>query len=318
MISGEKVIIFGATGKVGSATARAAHANGAKVFLAVRDLQKEIPGFGSEQEASFKKVYADLTKPDTVHAAVTKTGASRAFIYLVKGIPDHMKASIEALQSAGIDFVGFLSTQGVPDSPTVENLTGTNFIVWGHGHVEIVLKQVFGDKFVAIRPGFFATNSLRWKEMTKDGEISMVAPEGKFDFISSDDIGRVCGAVLAKGFQDLDGKAGPNIIELCGPELLAQAAAATTIGSVIGKKIKVTELDEQGGVNHFMRTAHLPEPLARQMVKLLSQTMDPDFSYPNYEGIRYEEAVANIQKYGGDPPTKFPQWVEENKVAFGG
>ncbi|KAJ9615401.1 hypothetical protein H2200_001476 [Cladophialophora chaetospira] len=317
--SSPTVIIFGPTGGVGSAAARAANEHGAKVVLAMRDPEKAIPGLSPEQEreGGFERVYADLTKPETVHAAVTKTGASRAFIYLIFRTSDHMKSSLVALKSAGIGFVGFLSSITVPDD--LNDLSPGNFIPWGHGQVEIALDQVFGtDNFIAFRPGFFDSNALRWKEMAQKGDIKIAYPEAQFDWISPDDIGRVCGAILAKDFRGHDGNALPGSIRLCGPELMSQHAAATTIVTVLGKDIKITELDEQGGVESFMETAHLPEPAARHMVNMLKDRVQSGFSDPNYEGSRYEEAVANIQKYGGRPPTTFSQWVSENRVAFGG
>ena len=103
-IAMSKTIIFGPTGHVGSATARAAQQHGAKVFLAMRNPEKRIPHLSVEQEqaAGFERIQADLTKPDTIRAAVTKTGAKHAFIYTVFSTADNMRSSIEALKSAGI------------------------------------------------------------------------------------------------------------------------------------------------------------------------------------------------------------------------
>ncbi|EXJ67482.1 uncharacterized protein A1O5_09495 [Cladophialophora psammophila CBS 110553] len=312
-----RIIIFGPTGHVGSAAARAAREQGVKVFLAMRDPEKAIPGLNTEQEqeAGFERVYADFTKPDTVHAAVTKTGAKRAFIYLIFGTPDHMKSAIVTLKSAGIDFVVFLSSYTVPDNLSMESISPSNFIAWGHGRVEINLGEVFGsDGYVAVRPGSFASNSLRWKTMVQHGEIEIAYPEALFDWISPGDIGRVCGTVVARGPRAVDG----NVIRLCGPEIISQGEAADVIGRVIGKDIKLTRLDEQGGVDFFMKVAHLPEPAARQLIAMLKKRVeDGKNDGGHYEGPRYEEAVANIQKYGGRQPTRFHQWVEENKKEFG-
>jgi uncharacterized protein YbjT (DUF2867 family) len=40
----EKVIVFGPTGNIGSITAQTASKKGAKVYLAMRDPKKTIPG----------------------------------------------------------------------------------------------------------------------------------------------------------------------------------------------------------------------------------------------------------------------------------
>lgn len=100
-------IIFGPTGHVGSAAARTAQQLGAEVVLALRDTRKPVPGLTLEQEKAggFKRVQADLTKPETVNAAVQMTGAKRAFIYLAYDTTDHMTHTIEALKISGIELL---------------------------------------------------------------------------------------------------------------------------------------------------------------------------------------------------------------------
>lgn len=108
-MSFEEVIIFGPTGNVGSVAALTAAQLGAKVVLAMRDTQKAIPDLNADEEisGSFERVQADLTQPETVISAVNKTQAKSAFIYLNFGMPDGMKATIQALKSSGIEFVVF-------------------------------------------------------------------------------------------------------------------------------------------------------------------------------------------------------------------
>jgi uncharacterized protein YbjT (DUF2867 family) len=318
MSSKAPVIIFGPTGHVGSVAVRAAHENGAKVFLAMRDTQKAIRGFSQDQEREygFERVYADLTKPDTVREAVTKTGAKRAFIYLVFGSPDHMRASITALKSAGVEFVVFLSSYTVPKDLTSLS-PSDNFIALAHGQVEVVLTEVFGpNNFVAVRPGGFATNSLRWKDMIKDGDVKVPLPEALFDWISDEDIGRVAGSVLATGPEVIQTNAGRNWILLFGPQLVSHHDAIQTIARVVGKDVKLTPLDEEGAVEFYTSTSHLPEPLARRMVGMLKERAEAGKNDKDLHGPAYEEAIANIKKYGGRKPTTFQQWVEENKDEF--
>ncbi|KAI1616422.1 hypothetical protein EDD36DRAFT_415318 [Exophiala viscosa] len=318
MASKDPVIIFGPTGRVGSATVRAAHEHGAKVFLAMRDTEKAIPGFNSDQEkeCGFERVYADLMKPETIEEAVAKTGAKRAFIYLMFMAQDHMRSSITALKSAGIEFVVFLSSYTVPEDLTSLSPDNINFIALAHGKVESVLQEVYGPAgYVAVRPGTFATNSLRWKDMFKNGDIKTPYPEALFDWISDEDIGRVSGSVLARGPAVIQENNGKNWILLYGPDVISQGDAIETIGRVIGKDARITRLDEEGAVEFYTTTSHLPEPLARKMAALLKERAELGKS-DGLEGPKYQEAVANIQKYGGKAPTGFKQWVEENKDEF--
>lgn len=305
-------IVFGPAGKVGSAVARRAQELGAKVSLAMRDPEKPIPGLTTDQEheGGFERVLADLNEPETTHAAVSKTGAKRAFIYIVYGSPDNMRSSIAALKSAGIEYVVFLSSEGITGD--LRSVPQSEFIAWVHAQVEINLEEIFGvGGFVAVRPGFFASNSLWWKKMiASDSRVKIAYPEAKLDWISPEDIGRVCAALLVGGPQAVEGPE-PNIIRLRGPELVTQREAVSSIAKAIGKSIKVTELDEQEGLKMLMESNGMPEFIAKRLIDLFrSRAEDGNF----FEGD--EEPVRNVRKYAGREPTRFPEWAEENKQEF--
>jgi uncharacterized protein YbjT (DUF2867 family) len=311
------IIIFGPTGNVASAAARSAQQHGAKVFLAMRDPEKPIPGLSleQEQENGFKRVQADLTNPETVLAAVNETGAKRAFIYLVFGTSDNMRSSIKALKSAGIEFVVFLSSSGIQGD--IRRVQSTEFITWAHAQVEINLDEIFrADGFVAVRPGYFASNSMWWKTMISDGEVKIVYPDAKFDWISPGDIGRVCGTLLADGLHAVAGADKLNSIYLSGPELMSQRDAVETIGREIGKNIKVTKLDEQDGLEWFVKDIGMPQAMAKQMINVLRMRTGGDGNDEIHETDTYKEAVGNVWKYARRQPTRFKEWVDENKQEF--
>ena len=312
------IIVFGPTGHVGSAVASSIHHNGAKmVFLAMRDPQKSIPGLSldQEQERSVQRIEADLAKPETIHAAVEKSGAKRAFIYMINGTSDNMRSSIEALKSAGINFVVFLSSGAVDGD--IRSIPPSSFIAWAHAQVEINLQEVFGrDGFVAVRPDFFASNAMWWKRMISVGEIKLAYPEAKFDWISPGDIGRVSAAFLVEGLRANDGAGDRNFVHLSGPELLSLRDAFGIIGRVIGKDIKVTRLGEHEGVEVFEKEHGFPEFLAKHLINVLKTRADG--SDGAYESTAYKEAASNVAKYTGRPPTRFEEWVKENIQEFSG
>jgi len=298
-----KAIIFGATGAVGSAAALAAHENGAKVYLAMRDTSKAIPNLPSDQ--GFEKVQADLTKPETLHAAVTQTGAKHAFIYIAFSMADFMKSSLEALKSAGIDFVVFLSSNGVQGE--LEKVDQHDFIGYSHAQVELNLRDVFGEKgYTAVRPGYFASNITRWK--IEGNEVKVLYPETKFDWIVPGDIGRVCGTLVAGGWK------GENIVRLRGPTLTTQREAIGVVGKVLGKQLQVKEIDEEAGLKLFVEVTRLPVPVAEHLVEMIRDSMGPTGMYLGNDN---EEAAGNILKYGGKKPTTFEEWVVANKKDFG-
>jgi uncharacterized protein YbjT (DUF2867 family) len=309
-MSSRKVIVFGPTGAVGSATARTAEELGAKVVLAMRDTEKAIPGLdaGKEKQGSYERVYADLTKPDTVRDAVKTTGAKYAFIYLAFGMPDGMKSTIEALKSAGIELVVFLSSFTIRGD--LKAIQPSQSIPYVHAQVEIKLEEIFGvDGFVAARPGSFASNTLQYKAGLKKGEVKIHIPDAKVDCIVPEDIGRVCGTVLAKGPQDEQ-----RAIYLYGPTLLPQTDAVKILAKVLGKDPKIVSLDEQEAYKMFVEERGVPVHLAKYMISQAAKTTTGHNEVFGYAVS--EEQLSNVQKYSGRKATTFEEWAEQNKQIF--
>jgi hypothetical protein len=283
----------------------------------MRNPEKRIPHLSVEQEQAggFERIHADLTKPDTIRAAVTKTGAKHAFIYVVFGTADNMRSSIEALKSAGIEFVVLLSSSAVQGESIddLKSIPPSNSVAYAHAQVEINLAEIFGHRgFVAVRPGYFASNSMQWRTMITAGEVKILYPDVKFDWISPEDIGKVCGALAAGRSQAAREQ---NAISLYGPELTSLRDAVAIMGSVFGKNIKVTELDEQGGLE-AMKVSGIPEPVAKHLVKVLRRRMGLEESDELSFDQAYEDARDNVFKYSGKMPMRFEQWTAENKHEF--
>jgi uncharacterized protein YbjT (DUF2867 family) len=276
----------------------------------MRDTAKPIPKLDAEKEkqGSFERVQADLTKPDTVRDAVNTTGAKYAFIYLAHGAPDHMRSTIEALKSAGIDLVVFLSSFTVRGD--LKAIQPSEFIPYIHAQVEINLEEIFGaDGFVAARPGAFASNTLQYKAGLEKGEVKIYKPDEKVDCIVPEDIGRVCGTVLAKGPQDEQ-----RAIYLYGPELLSQMDSVRILAKVLGKNPKIESIDEQEAYKIFVEERKVPVPIAKYMVSQVGSTAT---GHSQVFGFSVnEEHLSNVQKYSGRKATTFEEWVEQNKQMF--
>jgi uncharacterized protein YbjT (DUF2867 family) len=307
-----RVIVFGPTGAVGSAAARTAQDHGAQVVLAMRDTTKAIRGLDAEVEkqGNFERTYADLTKPNTVRDAVNKTGAKYAFMYLAQGTSDHMKSTIEALKNAGIKLVVFLSSFTVRGE--LEAIEPSAAIPYLHAQVEINLRTVFGpDGFVAARPGSFASNTFQYKKGLQEGLVKIHGPDAKVDCIVPEDIGRVCGTVLAKGPQDEE-----RALYIYGPKVLAQKEVVEILAKALGKSVKVEAASKEDAYKTFVEERKVPAQIARYMVDQV-ETLQSEAGLISIFGYRVEEEqLSNVQRYSEKKATTFEEWAEQNKHIF--
>jgi uncharacterized protein YbjT (DUF2867 family) len=271
----------------------------------MRDTQKQIPGLSTEKEqkGGFERIQADLTNPESVAAAVKSSGAKRAFTYLAHGFPDHMKPTLMAMKSAGIEFVVFLSSFTIPGE--AKDVQPSELIAYAHAQVELVLDEIFGpENYVALRPGGFATNLLRYKKGIETGEVRLFAPGHAFDCITPGDMGRVGGTILVHG-----PKNGQKKVYLYGPRVIAQGDALVTIGKIIGKDVTITGISAEEDLQGYI-AAGIPKPFAEYMIRVSGDT-------PNQiQRVSYQTGVDNVELYTGKPATKFEDWVEENKGLF--
>ncbi|KAL4795663.1 hypothetical protein BDV19DRAFT_362405 [Aspergillus venezuelensis] len=306
-MSPRKILVFGATGGVGSAVARSASSHGSKVFLAMRDTSKSIPGLttADEEAAGYERLQADLNKPDSVREAVSKTGVTHAFIYalLGGGSSDYLLSTVKALKESGIEQVVLLSSYSVQGD--IRSIPSSNFIAHGHAQVEVSLDDVFGPQgYVAVRPAFFASNTLWWKSQILEGDVKWVAPDLKLDYISPNDIGEVCGTILAGAFEG----AHESPVCLCGPETdLSVADAIGIIGRAIDRPVKVAKVDIDENIQIMIRSG-MSKPEATLVINTFASMGERLHVSPEHQ--------ANIERYLKRPATRFSEWAEQNKDKF--
>lgn len=304
-----KVIVFGPTGAVGSSAALTAAKLGAHVALAMRDTSKSIPGLdaATEKQHGFERVTADLTKPETVRAAVEQSGATRAFFYLQFGSPDGMRATVEALKAGGIELPVFLSSFTVRGD--LKKADPADMISYAHSMVEVSLTEVFGaNNYIALRPGWFASNAQHWyhKDVPRR-ELKVWAPDAGVDAIVPKDIGAVGGTFLAKGPQGDD-----RAIYLYGPTLQSHLDAVKIYIKELGIDAKTTIIDDvQEAIKIFTEDREFPEFLAKSMLPPMKEKVNADAHVFGYEINRGD--LGNVEKYTGKKATTFEEWVQENK-----
>lgn len=309
-MASEKVIVFGPTGAVGSSAALTAEKLGCEVVLAMRTIDKPIRGLSTEEENSrrFRRIKADLMDPKSVESAVKQSGAKRAFLYLAFGSQDHMRSTIEALKSAGIELVVFLSSFTVRADPA--SVPPADVIPYVHAQVELNLEAVFGkDGVVALRPGSFVGNNMQFKPGILEGEVKMYAPEAHIDNIVQEDIGRVGGTILAKG-----PPTDTRHIYLYGPMMKSRGDTAKAIASAIGKDAKIVGLNKEEAVEEFKKAAHTPEPVIDYMIRRLTLGKEGKGELLGYSVSPEEHS--NVEKYSGTKATTLEEWLSANKQLF--
>ncbi|KAJ5380626.1 uncharacterized protein N7496_003054 [Penicillium cataractarum] len=299
MSTPNSVIIFGPTGSVGSATALQAYQDGVKVTLAMRDPTKPIPALSG---INAERVQADLTKPETIKPAVHQSGAKSAFIYVIFGTPDHMRASIVALKEAGVEMIVLLSSYTIQTD--IHSVSPDDHVPWVHAQVEISLEEIYGKGgFVAVRPNYFASNILWFKAGIQAGQVRHANPEAEYDWISPEDIGRVCGSILARGLKD-------RVVWLMGAEKMALKDAVGVVSRALGREITVTKISAEEALEELQKNG-TPEGTARWIVRYITENAGYEF-----KTTVVEEARGNILKYSHRVPVRFDQWVGENIRKF--
>lgn len=306
-MTSQKVIIFGPTGAVGSAAARTAASLGASVSLAMRDTQKPIPGL-DEAQGHFTRVAADLTKPETIRSALQTSGAKHAFIYAVHGSTDGMAAALAALAAGGVELVVFLSSFSVVGDDLAA-IPQSEIIPYLHARVEINGREAFGDRFVAVRPAAFASNSVQYAKEIGEGAVKVFKPEFLVDNIASEDIGRVCGTILAKGPQD-----GERAIYLVGPKLRSLGDSVKTIAKALGKEVKIEETTADAFVEQMTAERGMPKPFAEYMAKVTAGGSSEGQQVMGYPV--HDDWFTNIEKYSGKKATTLEEWAAQNKQLF--
>ena len=140
--------------------------------------------------------------------------------------------------------------------------------------------------------------------------MKLFKPDALIDCIVPEDIGRVCGTILAKGAPS-DGN---RRIYLYGPELMPQKKVVQILADGLGKKITIGDADEKDARETFAARG-VPPPLADYMIRRI-QMMSPGKGLSVFGYAIEEEQMRYVEKYSGKRATTFAEFVEQNKKMF--
>ena len=274
------ILVTGARGHVGAAVLTELLAAGARVRASSRNPR---PG---EFPHAAEVVRADLADPATLPEALA--GVRKVFLYA------HAETAAEfatAARQAGVEHVVLLSSGTV----LAPNAT-SNPIALRHIAAERALEDAgFARTFV--RPGYFATNSLRWQSIRTDRVLRTAFPDATTSPVHERDIAAVAARALLG-----DSQHAAYPVLGAGPVTIRDQVAA--IAEALGEPVTLREVD----VDTYR--ADLLEQLPAPLVDLLLQAGG---SVPPLPADVATDAIPELL---GRPALTFAEWACDHAEDF--
>ena len=280
------ILVFGASGKTGSATVDALRARGVAFRAAYRDPAK----LAAARRRGVDAVAADYRDAALLDAALA--GIERVFL-VAPPVPDLLeleRAAVAAAVRAGVRHVVKLSAWDVP--------RGRYLFTLPHQAVEALLVGS-GMEWTFLRPNGFMQQLLASAPMIRDTGTWVFPFGGASAVIDTRDVGRVAAECLAgSGHQG-------QAYELSGPEPLTQEQQMATLSQALGREIRyVAPPDEEWRAGAL--AAGLPEWLVDRLIDLQRY-------FRGGEGARVTQEVERLT---GSPPTSFHRFAQDYASAF--
>ncbi|MFD1541475.1 NAD(P)H-binding protein [Nonomuraea guangzhouensis] len=278
------ILITGATGTIGSLTARLLIERGEAVRSMTRDLSRAPGG---------EAVQADFEDPRSLRQAFEGVSAALLLTGFGQKLKEHDQAMIEAARAAGVKKVVKLSAVGTGDTDDPGDVRS-----W-HVPGEEAIKAS-GMSWTMLRPAGFASNSLGWAEAVKaGGPIPNFTGDGAQPIIDPRDIAAVAAAVLTTSTHD------SRTYELTGPELLSVPAQVAILAEVLGRPLATVEIPIETAKEQMLASGADPT-LAE--VAATGWTMLKEVGWP-----RVSDDVRSVL---GRPAASYESWVRDHRAAF--
>ena len=282
------ILLTGATGKTGSATAKALNERGIKFRALVRNEEKRegIESLGGEVIIGSieNKEAVDQSMVD-IETALKLLPNTENQLSLEKQLVDSAK------QAVANRIVKMSSIEATPDA--------TSPIPRLHLESEEYIKQS-GLNWTMVKPNFYMQNLLASAATIKDqGKIFLPMGEGKTGMIDTTDVGKVLAKVLSE-----DGHESMNH-EITGPEILSFFEVAEIFTQGLGKQVDYIDV-----------------PLAaykETLGQFLTNQWHLDAVIDLFKGIAdggIEEKTDTYSNLMGESPKSLSQFISENSFIF--
>jgi uncharacterized protein YbjT (DUF2867 family) len=286
-----RVLVTGATGKVGRLVTKDLVDAGVAVRALTRDPAKAVLPDGVEVVAG------DLTKPDTLQPVLA--GVDRLYLF-----PEASTARevVALAKQAGVRRVVVLSSGAVTGG------YDTTF----HLPVEQAVEES-GLEWTHVRPGEFAANKLSlWGPSIRAERVVRDAnPDSGWFPVHEQDIADVAVAALVE-----DGHAG-KAYDINGPEMINLRAQVRAIAAAIGEEIRFEVVTPIEARKLYIEQGGFAEEAADFLLGFTNYDGTPidtetavDFDPAEFGPLPTAEAVT------GKPARTFAQWARDHAVDF--
>jgi uncharacterized protein YbjT (DUF2867 family) len=232
-------------------------------------------------------VRADLTDPESLPQALS--GVRKVFLY---AHPEGAAEFAAAARQAGVEHVVVLSSSSVL-SPNPES----NPIALMHLTVERAVQEA-GLDWTFVRPGYFATNTLRWQSIRTERVLRTAFPEGTTSPVHERDIAGVAVRAL------LDDKRRNAAYAVLGPGPVPERAQVAAIAEALGEPVRLEVVDVD--TYRAQLLTQLPEFLVERLVQARGQLPQ----------LPAEVAVDAVPEVLGRPALSFAEWARDHAADF--
>ena len=282
------ILITGATGKTGSATAKSLGEKGETFRALIRNEEKKegLESLGGEV------VIGSIENTEVVNQSMQGV---KTLLVLLPNSESQLaleKQLVDSAKQAGVErIVKMSSIEATPDA--------TSPIPKLHLESEEYIKQS-GLAWTMIKPNFYMQNLLASAGTIKDqGKIFLPMGEGKTGMIDTTDVGKVLAKVLSE-----DGHESMNH-EITGPEILSFYEVAEIFSQVLGKQVDYVDVP----MDAYKET----------LGQFLTNQWHLDAVIDLFKGIAeggIEDKTDTFNELMGETPKSLSQFLAENSFIF--